>query len=407
MEPEKKILKVGLITNSYLPNLNGVSITLSNLEKSLRDKGIQVFIITPKIPGVVYPEYILPLPSVPAPSYTSKDLRIPISFNKAVKFLKNNGVQILHSHDTFVGGVDTVFIAKKLGIPCLHTYHTLVEEYDYFKIIGYKQFIRTYSQIVCDNYDGVIGLSTKISKYLRELNVTKPIYNLPNIYIPPQKQRVSIRHNRTNPASQKEKENLKFDKFINANQLDKSFNIITWGRVAKEKNLLESINTVLPLLRLYPDMKYIIAGDGPYRNILQKRIAQLHLERQVLLYGGYKPVELDRLASRAKIFLVTSYSEVLPTTPLEAMNYSLPVVAVDDLAFEYIVHDGLNGFWRPLDKLTKVLNDLYHNREELAKLSINAKSSYLNYLEHDYTEDYINLYQKLIIEKQAQKKPIY
>ena len=403
MEPKKKILKVGLITNSYLPNLNGVSITLSNLEKSLRDKGVEVFIVTPKIPGVVYPDYILPLPSVPAPSYTSKDLRIPISFNKAVKFFQNNNVQILHSHDTFVGGVDTVFIAKKLGIPCLHTYHTLVEEYDYFKIIGYKQFIRTYSQIVCDNYDGVIGLSSKISKYLSELNVTKPIYNLPNIYIPAQSQKVSIRSNRSNPTTQKEL--LKFDKFIETNGLNKSFNIITWGRVAKEKNLLESINTVLPLLRLYPDMKYIIAGDGPYRQILQNKIAELHLERQVFLYGAYKPIELNQLASMAKIFLVTSYSEVLPTTPLEAMNYGLPVVAVNDLAFEYIVQDGINGFWRPFDRLTKVLNDLYHNPEELKKLSINAKSSYLNYLEHDYTQDYIDLYQNLIQQKEAQQKP--
>ncbi len=397
MKPKTSHLKVGIITNSYLPNLNGVSVTLANLEKRLRDHGVEVFVVTPKIPGVVYPDYILPLRSVPAPSYTSKDLRIPISFNKAVKFLRDNGVEILHSHDTFVGGIDTVFIAKKLGIPCLHTYHTLVEEYDYFKIIGYRQFVRTYSQIVCDNYDGVIGLSAKIRKYLTDIKVTKPVYDLPNIYIPPQSQRVNIHRNKSKLTDKDDTQ--KYDKFTHTNQLEESFNIITWGRVAKEKNLIAAINTLLPLLRLYPNMKYIIAGDGPYRSVLQDRIAELNLERQVLLYGGYKPMELIKLASIAKIFLVTSYSEVLPTTPLEAMNYGLPVVAVDDLAYEYIVKDGINGYWRSIDKLGKAINDLYHNPDLLGHLSVAAYTSYSNYIERDYGLDYINLYTKMIEEK--------
>ncbi len=182
-------MKVGILTNSYPPNLNGVSRSVVNLEKSLQKLGIEVFIITPKVPGVVYKDNILALSSYSAPQKVSTDLQVPYNYiDQSVRFIKKNQIDILHSQDTLIGGVEAVIIAMKSKIPCVHTYHTMVEDYDYFSFPGYKTFIRRYSQIVCDGYDAVVAVSPKTENYLYQINVQSPIYQIPNVLILPNSQ---------------------------------------------------------------------------------------------------------------------------------------------------------------------------------------------------------------------------
>ena len=115
-------MRIGILTNSYPPNLNGVSVAVANLEKALTKLGHSIFVVTPQVPGVIYAENVLPLKSYSAPSHASSDLRMPYDFiSQTVKFLQQNQVEILHSQDTLVGGVESVIIAMKLKIPCVHT----------------------------------------------------------------------------------------------------------------------------------------------------------------------------------------------------------------------------------------------------------------------------------------------
>jgi 1,2-diacylglycerol 3-alpha-glucosyltransferase len=376
-------MRIGIITNSYPPNLNGVSLAVYNLQKALESKGIPVFIATPKIPGVVYASNIFPIPSAPAPSYTSKDLRMPLGFGKKLfKFFQDNDVDILHSQDTFVGGIDTVFLAQKLQIPCVHTYHTLVEEYEYFKLPGYKQFIRSYSQIICDSHNGVVALSDKIRQYLIDIQVSTTLKTLPNIYCLPE----------PNPDYNPEV----ITNFIEQNRLQKTFNILTFGRIAKEKNLLRGIEILRPMLKKFSDIRYIIAGDGPYYKQLELEVENMNLSNQIVFFGRYTQSDIKFLCENCQFFYSTSYSEVLPTTPLEAMSYNLPVVAVNDLAYNYLVRDGYNGFWQNEDDLLISILDLYQNKSLLKQLQIQAKQTYLDYTKHDYTQDYIDYYQEII-----------
>ena len=175
-------MRIGILTNSYPPNLNGVSVAVANLEKALTKLGHSIFVVTPQVPGVIYAENVLPLKSYSAPSHASSDLRMPYDFiSQTVKFLQQNQVEILHSQDTLVGGVESVIIAMKLKIPCVHTYHTMVEDYDYFNFPGYRLFIRNYSQIVCDGHEAVVAVSPKTEEYLRKIGVSSQIVQIPNV----------------------------------------------------------------------------------------------------------------------------------------------------------------------------------------------------------------------------------
>ena len=66
-------MKIGIFTDTYKPQVNGVVTSITTLERELRKKGHKVYIITTTDPEVNYPESnVLRLPSIvfrPAPQY--------------------------------------------------------------------------------------------------------------------------------------------------------------------------------------------------------------------------------------------------------------------------------------------------------------------------------------------------
>jgi 1,2-diacylglycerol 3-alpha-glucosyltransferase len=376
-------MNIGIITNSYPPNLNGVAVCVKNLEIALSKKGVKVFIVTPKVPNIDYPDNILPIPSYAVPTVMSKDLRLTMTYNdrKIRNFFQKNKVELIHSHDTIMGGLDAIIIGEKLKIPVVHTYHTFLEEYSYFNIIGYKLYIRNYSKFICDNSDSVIVLSDKIKLYLQDIGVKTNLISLPNIYVPKQIDESQLG---------------KSNSFIEHNLIDHTDNIIIFGRVAKEKNIILSIEKLIPLFHLHPKLRFIILGDGPQSIEIQNYVIEHKLYNKVLFYGSYNHTDLANIAKYCLLYLNTSRTEVLPTTALEATSFSLPLLCINDKAFEYICHNGYNGFLITEDKITSIVNHLLENKEKISVLARNSKEVYDNYIRQDLSNLYIELYNTTI-----------
>ncbi|MGL4759253.1 MAG: glycosyltransferase [Patescibacteria group bacterium] len=377
-------MTVGIVTNSYPPNLNGVAVCVKNLEESLIKKGIKVVIVTPKVPGVEYSDNVYAIPSAPAPSIMSKDLRLTFTYkdNKIIDFLRKNKVNIIHSHDTIMGGQDAIMIGQELKIPVVHTYHTYLESYGYFNIIGYKLFIRNYSKFVCDYSDGVVVLSSKMRNYLNSIGVKTKMYHIPNVY---------------NPKIIQKDQKSRSNYFIEENLLKYSENILVFGRVAKEKNIINSIEKVKPLFQKYPKLRLIILGDGPMFHELEKIIIDENLSKRVLLYGKYNYTDLANIAQFCSIYLNTSYTEVLPTTLIEAASFKLPMVCVNDEAYSYLIQDGVNGKWVDNEEITLAIDSLIPNKHLLKSYKQNAYNSFKEYQRRDYTKEYILMYQDVIL----------
>jgi 1,2-diacylglycerol 3-alpha-glucosyltransferase len=381
-----KTPRVALITNSYPPNLNGVSKAVYSLEQSLLAKGIPTFIITPKVPGVEYKDNICPISSIASPDYISKDLRFSIYFNpQTIAFINKNNINIIHSQDAYHGGIDAVLLAKVSKAKSVHTYHTFMEDYEYFKVPGYKLYIRNYSNLVCNSYDTVVALSPKIKNYLNKIKIHKPIVEIPNVYIEPSKDNLLNSSNLD-----------KVTEFVNNNKIDKTFNILTFGRVAKEKNIEEAIEYLKPILENNHNIRYIIAGLGPQIEELKEKVKILKLEDKIIFFDKFSFQEIKELSKYCKFFITTSYTEVQPTTPLEAMSFGLPVIAVNDSCYLYIIKDNINGFFRPVEELTDICEILIKNNKKLIEMQKQARLSYQNYIKIDFCQDYITLYQNLL-----------
>lgn len=377
-------MRVGILTNTYPPNLNGVSIAVSGLEKNLIDLGVEVFIATPQIKDVTYPKHILPLRSATVPDNISPDLKVPYLYLKDVKrFFEKNKVDIIHTHDTILGGAEGALLGYQLNLPTVHTFHTLIEEYNYFQIPGYKTLISNFVKEVCNQYDHVIAPSEKVYRYLLEKGVAVPIsqiLNIPNY------------SDLTGKITKKEKQIL-----LNKFQIKETDTVlITFCRLAEEKGLELGINLLEPILKKNSNLKYILAGWGPFAEKLQEIVAQKNLSNQILFYGKYTRKELPLLASISNLFIFTSLTENLPTNIWEAMYLGLPVVSLDDTSVDYLLVDGKNGIKTSLEKFSQKCSDLISNPTQIQKMSVLAKKSAEEINPTEIASFHLDLYTKIV-----------
>ena len=89
----------------------------------------------------------------------------------------------------------------------------------------------------------------------------------------------------------------------------------------------------------------VIAGDGPLRDELQRRIDELHLQGAVRLLGHRSDVEA--IFAGADVFVQSSKSEGMSNTILESMASGLPVVATHVGGADEMVVDGETGILAP------------------------------------------------------------
>ena len=125
------------------------------------------------------------------------------------------------------------------------------------------------------------------------------------------------------------------------------------------KHLIEAAALVV---RHVPDARFIIAGEGELHGSLEHQIRHLHLDKHVLLLG-FRPDVLS-LHKAFDVFVMSSVTEGLGTSILDAMASSRPVVATSAGGIPEIVQDGETGILVPprdheamADAIVRLLKD--------------------------------------------------
>ena len=99
----------------------------------------------------------------------------------------------------------------------------------------------------------------------------------------------------------------------------------TVGRLSLEKDHATLLEAFARVVRECPAAKLVIVGDGPLRNALQATIRRLGLQDAVLMLGERHDVPF--MLAAIDVFVLSSTTEGMPITVLEAMASGLPVVA--------------------------------------------------------------------------------
>ncbi len=115
--------------------------------------------------------------------------------------------------------------------------------------------------------------------------------------------------------------------------------IVSVGRLAPPKDFLTLIRAAARLDPAHAEL--IVLGDGPERPVIEAEIARLGLTDRVTLAG-----EVDDVSRRlhdADVFVLSSKSEGLPISVLEAMAAGLPIVASNVGGLPELIEAGSNG----------------------------------------------------------------
>lgn len=326
-------MKVLITTDLYTTDTNGVVTSVKNLTDALIARGHEVRILTLadglqsyRIGNVFY------IRSMPL-GVIYPDVRMPTSYHhRLIKQLVDWKPDVIHSQCEFFSFQFARYLANKTGAPIVHTYHTLYEQYATYVIpikgVGEKA-VGKLSKMRLKNVQCVIAPTRKVEDTLRGYGLTAPIRVVPS--------GISLaqhRHRLTPQERQQKRQALG----IGPDELV----LLNLGRLGNEKNLDE-------LLRYFADnpdksIKFLIVGDGPAKESLEKLAQKLGIADRVIFTGMVPPARVQEHYQLGDVFVSASTSETQGLTYIEAAANGLPLLCRADPCLQDVMVQGENGY---------------------------------------------------------------
>ena len=119
--------------------------------------------------------------------------------------------------------------------------------------------------------------------------------------------------------------------------------ILCLGRLVPVKGFDLAVRMLETMVKEFPDVQMIIAGEGVSRDALQHQVEVAGLSGSVSFLGLVRPELIWEVLDRATLVLIPSRSEGLPTTAIQAALAERPIVAADVGGMSEVVVPGKTG----------------------------------------------------------------
>jgi glycosyltransferase involved in cell wall biosynthesis len=307
---------VRVVATTPVWTLNGVNTFLANLVRGARGSGVSIRLVST---GVTYPDCKpMPLPAdlaleqLPLPALATW----PARWRSLVAYLEAQAPCLyLPNHDVSHSGVSAV-LSSRVGIIGI-AHSDDAQHYDHVARLGRY-------------WNAVVGVSARIAERLRQSGAVSPA----RVSVIPYGVPVAA----GTRAAVRERGPLR---------------ILYCGRLEqRQKRVLDLPEIALGLVRRGVDFEMTIAGDGPARVSLERRVAGLGLAGRVRLTGTITNDEVLALCGWHDVFLLPSAFEGLPVGVLEAMGQGcIPVVSDVASGIPDLIRDGVNGYRVPVGQM--------------------------------------------------------
>jgi len=343
-------MKIGIFTDTYLPQINGVTFTLIQWKKELEKLGHEVFVYYPEDENYTPKKGEVPLPSFPFVFYKGYNIGIP-SFKRIEKDL-----DIVHLNGIATMADLGLAVARKQKIPCVLTYHTPPDRY-------------MYEILPVDN--AIIQDALKVAYYKYEKELIKRC----QLITSPSEEIIELLKERWGKL-------IKRAVFF-SNGIDTEFFKETDGEVFRKDYKIpagriigytgrHSIEKHLEDLIAYADKfkgTVLIAGEGPQTENY-KLIAKG--KKNVWFLGFFPRERLCQFYSLLDVFVMPSTAETEGLVVLEANSCGTPAVGANAMALKSTIREGVNGYhYEPgdLKGLDAAVKRAYANAESLKRSS--------------------------------------
>lgn len=380
-------MRIGFFTETYLPQLNGVSISLAFEKEKLEKLGHKVFVFAPKTPGVAdnYKDVIRLSSMKVINSEPAQKMVLPIP-NSTFRKMLGVSLDVVHAH----GGGFFSFLGYQLalakGYPYVITYHTYLAKYTHYFFIKNKlltsKVASNGSKMVCNLADVVVVPTEKMKLVLESYGVSKTIEVVPN----------PIDTSKFKPT---EKGYLRTEYKIPKDKLI----LLTASRLGKEKNVDFLIKAFNLVSKKNKNSLLVIAGDGPEKKALEALVQKLKLGDKVIFTGFIDSEKMPQVYSDCDIFLFASTSETQGMVVPEAAACGLPLVVVADPAFAGAIENHVNGYEtlareQAFARKLEILISNKARREEFGRNSMRLIQE--NFDQDQIIEKLVGVYQKAV-----------
>lgn len=313
-------MRVAIITENFLPKLDGVTRTIAMLLEHLQVRGHQAIVFGPEdAPRRYAGARVVGVAGPPIPFYP--ELRMLLPQREMGRRLARFHPDIVHLADPMLLGMVGLYWAHRIAVPVVAAYHTNIADYmNHFRLGALRGPIWRYRRFLHNQCAATLAPSPSTARIL-EARGFERVHLWPRgvdstLFTPA----------RRDPA---------WRASVGAD--DATTVILYAGRISFEKNLPILAAAYRAVAR--PGARLVLVGDGPARGTTEAALRGL----PVTFTGYLKGADLARAYASADLFAFPSTTETFGQVVQEAMASGLPVIGCRAEGVGDLVQPGVTG----------------------------------------------------------------
>ena len=259
-------------------------------------------------------------------------LKDSAAFWHLTRLIKKETPDIIHVHG-YKAALSALPAAYLAGSPVLVTVH------NYLAYPGVSRLPSGFFRRMAKALDPLVNRYITVSDALKR--------ELVSLGISPGK--ISTVYNGIEPLQYRKKEMAPGGTVDGKEELKKMrgcrFAVGTLGRLVPQKGMDILVKAAAQVCRVLPGTRFFIAGEGPERESLESLASELNLNEKIVFLG--KIQDTSSFLRNLDLFVLSSRSEGLSISLLEAGAAGVPVVAADSGGMPEVVRDGKTGLVVP------------------------------------------------------------